>query len=791
MITRLVDSMVRFRGGLFVLAAVVFLAAIGPAGKIGFDRRIDRMFPPEDERYRSYQDLKAWFGDSETSVIGYDDNQLFTVQGMRRLEEFHQRLEQIHGVNAVVSLKSLRRQSAPLDPRPLSQQLAVKAISPEDLRAELLQSRIVSGRLVSESGKTPLLWIEMASRGDRSVDRASTISELRRVCREFNPTAVLAGGPVLVDEVFTNLERDGWTLGLASSLILTGVIAVLFRNLRWILLPLAVVQVTLVWTKAILVVSGMQLSMVSSPLVALVTVIGVATIVHITVRFREERQHRDTQAAFRATIRHIGPAIFWTCATTVAGFAALMISRVLPVRDFGIMMSIGAALVFVAAMLLSPAFVLYWPSMNSLPSTNAGELWLKKILQRIAAIVERYPRAVLASVGVFVLLVALGISRLQMATDFNENFRKDSLIVQSYEFLLERVAGINALDVLIDVPPEVSASGTVRQAALTELEKPADFAEFIDRIRATQQQMESQRMIAQTLSLADLLDFVSLSGNIVEPDPSDQKPGLRSNFRNWLNQVLGSLVNPSDRMKLQFLETAFPSVIARFWNREAQATRIIVQGKRAAGAAEKMEMIEGLQEAATGNFPGSRVTGSFVLMVYLMNSLMADQWISFAISIGSILAMMSIAFRSLRLGIIALIPNVTPILMVLGAMGWLGMKINIASAMLASVSLGLSVDFSIHYISRYLYELRSGKNFFQAIEAVQGSVGLAMVLANLALISGFLVLLLSSLIPTVHFGMLVSVAMMGGLIGNLFVLPLLLRYLDRGRDQSHAIEVLE
>jgi predicted RND superfamily exporter protein len=113
------------------------------------------------------------------------------------------------------------------------------------------------------------------------------------------------------------------------------------------------------------------------------------------------------------------------------------------------------------------------------------------------------------------------------------------------------------------------------------------------------------------------------------------------------------------------------------------------------------------------------------------------------------------------------------------------MKINIASAMLASVSLGLSVDFSIHYISRYLHELSKGKDFFQAISAVQGSVGLAMVLANLALISGFLVLLLSSLIPTVHFGLLVSVAMMGGLIGNLFILPLLLRYLGgHGKVQS-------
>jgi predicted RND superfamily exporter protein len=366
-----------------------------------------------------------------------------------------------------------------------------------------------------------------------------------------------------------------------------------------------------------------------------------------------------------------------------------------------------------------------------------------------------------------------------MATDFNENFRKDSLIVKSYEFLVERVDGINAMDVLIDVPQGITKP---RSKSSPKIDSFEDFEAFVDRIRQTQREIESQRMIAQTLSLADVFDFVSLTGNSSGTIPAaEQERPVELDWKSRINRVLDPLVNPSDWNKLLLLETVFPSVISRFWNREASATRIIVQGKRAKGAAEKKEMIEGLEQAATTQFPDARVTGSFVLMVYLMQSVMADQWISFAISIGSILTMMSIAFRSIRLGIIALIPNITPILMVLGAMGWLGMKINIASAMLASVSLGLSVDFSIHYIFRYLQELRNGKSFFQAIEAVQGSVGLAMTLANLALISGFLVLLLSSLIPTVHFGMLVSVAMMGGLIGNLFVLPLLLQYFDRGR----------
>jgi hypothetical protein len=312
-----------------------------------------------------------------------------------------------------------------------------------------------------------------------------------------------------------------------------------------------------------------------------------------------------------------------------------------------------------------------------------------------------------------------------------------------------------------------------------------------------QQNIESQPMIAQSMSLVDLLDTLSLGGSgsatesgssVDSPEQSLAKGQTKSRgLRGLLDRVPDPLAQLSDRNKLRLLETIFPSQIRRFWNRDASSTRIVVQGRQASGAAQKQSMIRELESEVKQQFPGSKVTGSYVLMVYLMDSLMKDQWITFAISIALILGMLSVAFGSLRLGIIGLIPNVTPILMVLGAMGWLGMKINIASAMLASVSLGLSVDFSIHYISRYLYELNQGKSISQAIAVVQGSVGLAMVLANLALISGFLVLLLSALIPTVHFGMLVSVAMMGGLIGNLFVLPVLLRYLHRGASRGQRV----
>jgi predicted RND superfamily exporter protein len=210
-----------------------------------------------------------------------------------------------------------------------------------------------------------------------------------------------------------------------------------------------------------------------------------------------------------------------------------------------------------------------------------------------------------------------------------------------------------------------------------------------------------------------------------------------------------------------------------------------VQTGKVRGTKAKLQLVERIERRAREQFPDARAAGVAILLAYLVKSLLADQWITFGLAVAAIVLMLMLAFRDWRLGLIALIPNATPILIVVGVMGWAGLKVNVATAMLASVSMGLAVDFSIHYLYRFQHELRSGKSFHDAVRDAHGSVGLAMVLANIALIAGFSTLVISAFIPTVHFGLLVSVAMLGGLVGNLISLPILLRLLyARGHSQS-------
>jgi uncharacterized protein len=167
------------------------------------------------------------------------------------------------------------------------------------------------------------------------------------------------------------------------------------------------------------------------------------------------------------------------------------------------------------------------------------------------------------------------------------------------------------------------------------------------------------------------------------------------------------------------------------------------------------------------------VTGYHVMLSRLVSNVLEDQWKCFAFATLGIFIIMLLSTRSLLFSLAALVPNALPIIVVLGTMGWLGMRVNMGAAMIAAVSMGLSIDSSIHYLLHYQRRLKAGDRPLKSLRSAQENVGFAVVLATVALIAGFLALAVSEFVPTVVFGTLTSLTMLGGLFGNLIVLPLL------------------
>jgi predicted RND superfamily exporter protein len=739
---RISAGLVRWRLVLCAVSLLLTVASIWPSTQLRFDVAITNLFPPHDPLLLAYRDGLKFFGSAEMIVVAYTDPELLTADGLMCLHRFADTFRDLRplGVEGVTSLAEARWPLAPLDPTPLYAQIGRDGHTREKLKAELLKCELYRNVLLGDDGETTAISITIRPK-HTDLERRQLIAAIRERAEGNRFRTVVAGGPLLTHDAVVYMDQDSRKLGWVSTLALAAVIGVLFRRIRWVALPLVVVHVTLVWTRALLWLVEAQLSMVSTTLTALVTVIGVVGVVQVTARYREEREHADVADALLRTMSAAGPAVFWASLTTAAGFGALLISSIVPVRNFAMMLSLASMLVFFVTAALVPGAVIFGQRPSD-PGAAPGERHIERLLEATMDWSLARPRQVAAVVIVLLVLTVAGIVRIRAETDFTRNFRRSSDVVAAYQFVEERLGGVGTMELAFSAPEGLT---------------PA----LADRLRHLETRLRATPNLANVLGLVDVLDF----------------------FETGSAGTLSRLMGPEASLaaKLWVLQQQRPDLVPTFWNEKEKQMRVMLRAREQAPSAVKNELIAAVERIGREvldqpHAPAQvRVTGVYPLLNHLVSGLMSDQLNTLVLATAAVFAIMCIALRSMRLAIVGLVPKLGPILMVLGAMGWLGVPIDMGTPMIASVSVGISVGFSIHYLYRFRQERLAGVPFDQALRATHRRVGGAMVFSNLALVVGFAVLTLSNFIPTVHFSVLTNVALIGGLAGNLLVLPLLLK----------------
>lgn len=762
---RIADLMVRFRTPMFC-ACLLFTLAIYPLSKnISFDHSVRSLFAENNPRLLDYYAMVRDFGSDTVCLVVYQNPELLTAAGLDELAEFSQQLRKIPGVEETTSLAQMPRPKNPdlaarllkealssvlranitLDRRELFPSLQEWFDRPnvdrQQLREEILECDLYRDVLIGSDGETAAIIVRIDRQAMATGSFEETLQQMRDLAANMPHTPSIVGSPVLIGDVFDYLAEDAQTLTYVSTTTMALVILVLFRNIRWVVIPLLVVQCSLIWSRAFMAITEIQLSLIGTMMTALVTVIGIATCIHLAVRYLEEAQYSgDPVQAFASTLAKVAPAIFWTCATTAAGFAALGVSDVLPVRNFALVMSVASMAVAVTSFMLVPGGVLLG-SFRPVPRKPPGEEGLTHQLESFAQQIGRHSVVTTVIVSGLLLVAGIGMPSLQVETDFTRYFSDDAPVLEGYRFVENNLGGAGAIQVVTDAPEELTP-------------------EFLEKVRACKEELSHLPGVTKVTTLTDLLNFFD---NAL---PSGSGP-------------LQSMLPPQARLdlKIQAMRTVQPTALDRVWNPEKQKLMFEMRVKEQQAVAGKERLLENIERTVKKHLDGDvTVTGLYVLLAFLIDSLLGDQQLAFGVSAIGILAMTTLAFRDLRLGFVAFAPNLVPILIVLGVMGWIGLRINVATAMIGSISMGLVVDFSIHYLNRFRQERRSGHSFYEAMARTHMSTGKAMVFANLALMIGFGVLATSRFVPTMHFGALVSLAILGGLLGNLSLLPMLLRF---------------
>ena len=790
LLRRIVDVLLRWRGALLLLALVATAAAWPISQRLAFEQSIESLYATDNPHLRDFLTSRSTFGGDEFLIVAYSDPELFqpnsdalTDLASERITSFAEQLSQVPGV---------RKES--------TQHLA-QALKFQFGREQIRQ--LVGGILLGDDNQTTAIVLRLLQEKDSPVPRGETIAGVRKLADAHDPPAMVAGEPAQIHDMFRYVEEDGRKLFLVSLAVLAFVLLLLLEViqwqlvrrlaliallnwvswlpllgiaimlalvwLRWVMLTVLVVLVSIVWTEALLVLSGLRLSMVSSMLNSLITIIGVATSMHVLLFFREQHRTQSPEDALGQTILRLAKPVWWSIATTVFGFAVLVSSHINPVASFGLMMALGTMVVLVAITILLPGCLLFG-RLPEEPPLSATDRHVTNCLARITLWVEHHPRRVALASLLIAGVAGLGFLRLRVETDFSKNFRANSPIVQSLEFVESRLGGAGTWEVNFPTPENIDTA-------------------FLDHVRMLANRLRREfgaagsedhaGRLSKVVALTDGLDLIperlpTLKFPFLKTATLDERLEMLGKFQ---SEFVSSLYNPGQRrMRL----------LLRSYERQPSESKLqLIAGVERIARQEFAKLSDG--DAPSGTeivATAPRSTGLFVLLAFLIESLMDDQWASFILSSVGITSMMWFAFRSLPIGLISLVPNLFPNILVIGAMGWLGLPINIATAMIACVSMGLTVDSSIIYIDGYLNARASGLRVHEALHETHRHVGRALVYTNAALMAGFSVLALSHFIPLVYFGLLVSLAMLGGLIGNLVFLPLLIGWWDGRKEKA-------
>lgn len=720
---RLVDLLVRYRLALMLVAVTLTALSVYPASQVTFDQSIESLYARGNPLLEEYLDSKALFGGDEFVFVVYTDPELFQDAGQQRLARLAAQTAAVPGVIAE-SVQSL--------------DVYLQIINQPFFRSR--RARVLEfarGVLLGDDKQTTAVALRLADEAHAVQPREATIAELRRIAAEQSLPTYIVGEPTLVLDMFRYAQDDGQFMGWAASILLIGVILFFLHDVRSIILPFVIVQVTILWTKAALWGSHIQLTMVSSILASLLTIIGVSTVVYLSLYFHELRERMDRETAFRHMLYVIGRDVVWVCLTTAAGFAAHLSSHLQPVRSFGVTMVIGSLLVLVAMTFILPGGMLIGTKWQAPPSKPRGDKQVNQSLHQLTAWVLQHPLRIGLTTCIALAIAIGGLLQLRLETDFSNNFRRSSPVVQSLSFMEERLGGAGIWEVNFSAP------------------------ETLD-----EDHLEKVRRLASKLRELRIGDRPSLTKVVAITDGIDLVPQV-------------PIFVPNAAAKARWLNALQPEFMATLFNAERGRMRIVLRARERQSAEDKDAVINQVSQLAATEFPEARVTGLFVLLTHLVESLMHDQWTGLVVGACGLITMMTIAYRSLWMGLISLVPNVLPILFLLGTMGWVGLPVNIGTAMISSDVMGLTIHDSIFYLSAYRRARKSGLDFRGALHEVQTEVRRPLIYSNLALILGFLVLTTSHFVPLIYFGALVSIAIAGGLAVNLLLIPLLLQWSER------------
>lgn len=772
--TKIANTILKFRITLMVIIGVITLFMGYQAQYIQWSYDMVNVVPESDPDQQYFRQFKELFGeDGNIMAIGVKDSTLYTTKNFQKMRFLTDELERINGVKAVLGLPNLKM----LEKNTAKKRFEIAEVFPEipedqakldSMIAFANSLQFYSGQIVNEKNGATLILVTVDKDVLNSEKRFTMIDDIIRAGEQFSADTgieVYFAGLPYVRSVNTLKIKEELNKFLIYSVIITGIVLFFFfRSFKAVFFPLIIIGVIVVWVLGTVSLLQYKITLLTGLIPSIIVVIGIPNSVYMLTKYHQEYiKSRNQLEAIGKVIKNIGLVTFITNFTTAVGFAVLIFTGIPVLMEFGVVAAINIMCTFVVSTILIPSvFSLFKPPSDK-HTKHLDFKFLNFALKFLDNVVHNYRKWVFALTIVIIGVSAYGMMKIEAISYMVDDLPEDSPLKKELSFFEENFAGVMPLELVVDTGKK---RGVQR---LQNLRKIDEFEQFLDSIE----------FISQPVSVVSFIKAARQAFYNQNPDfysiPDNRESAFILQYLKEGNQqdIYKSFVDTTGQ--LLRISLKMPDVGSKVM--DSLVTQVI---------SPRIDQIFGDSEIKVS------VTGTVPLFIkgnkYLIDNLISSMIFAFII-IGMIMA---ILFRNGRMILISLIPNMIPLLITAGLMGYFGIPLKPSTALIFSIAFGISVDDSIHFLAKYRQELFA--HHFSVTKAVSFSLretGVSMIFTSVILFFGFVTFTASEFGGTIALGKLTSITLLLAMFTNLILLPSLLMQFDTGKINRKEHPLIE
>ena len=771
--TKLSHIIMKYRLILVIIIGLITIFMGYHARKAEMSYDFANTVPQDDPDMVTFMNFKSVFGeDGNLIAIGVKDSSLYDVRNFEQFRRLSDSIRILEGVDQVFSLPQIERlEKDTAERRFVMEPIFKTEITDQHQMDSLVQlafdQKFYSGRLLNESNGATLMLISIEKEilnSERRIGLTGRIVELGDRFQEESGITVHYAGLPFVRSVIASKVKNEMEMFLILSVLVTAIILFLFfRTWDAVVFPMIIIGVVVVWVLGSLVLFGYKITMLTGLIPPVIVVIGIPNSVYLLNKYHQEYElHGNKVMAVSRVVRKIGVVTLIPNFTTAIGFLVLATTEIVILREFGIVAGINIMATFLVSIILIPAVFLWLPAPNTKQLKHLKFKPLDVVLTNMDKWINGHRYVVYLATGLLIAVAAVGMTRLKAVAYMVDDIPEKSEIRTDLEFFESNFNGIMPLEIVVD---------TGERRGVLELKN-------LRRIEELETFLHEQPESSLPVSLVSCVKASKQAFYNNNPD----RYSLPSNRERAF--ILRYMRNQSDSTGLfnAFVDTTL------------QTMRVSMQVADV-GSERMDELIEDVirpevDSLVAGTDMTIGITGTTPLFIKGNKFLIQNLRVSLILAFILIAVIMGVLFGNFKMIAISLLPNVIPLLITAGIMGFFGIPLKPSTALIFSIVFGISVDDSIHFLAKYRQELFLNRfNVPLAVSKTLRETGASMIYTSVILFAGFVIFAWSDFGGTIALGILTSITLLIAMFTNLILLPSLLLTFDDGRrnPQEHPL----